>query len=43
MGEIKRNQNKGKMTGEEVVKRINFLLNGFCIFDNVKKTNNKKK
>ena len=43
MEEIERKQNKGKMTGKEVVKRINFLLNGLRILDNVEKNNKKKK
>ena len=34
---IEKKQNGGKMTGREVVKRINFLLNGLRILDNVKK------
>ena len=40
---IEKKQNGGKMTGKEVVKRINFLLNGLRILDNVKKINKKKK
>jgi len=43
MEEIERKQNKGKMTGKEVVKRINFLLNGLRILDNVKKINKRRK
>ena len=34
---VSKSQNDGKMTGKEVVKRINFLLNGLRILDNVKK------
>lgn len=43
MEEIERKQNKGKMTGKEVIRRINFLLNGLRILDNVKRSNKKKK
>jgi hypothetical protein len=37
MEELEKQCNKGKMTGKEVVKRIDFLLNGLRILNNVKK------
>lgn len=43
MEQISKMQKGGKMKGKEVVKRINFLLSGLQILDNVKKSNKKKK
>jgi hypothetical protein len=40
---ISKSQKGGKMTGKEVVKRINFLLNGLKILDSVKKSSKRKK
>ena len=40
---ISKSQNKGKMKKKEVISRINFLLNGLRILDNVKKNNKRKK
>ena len=42
MSYISKSQKGGKMSGKEVVKRINFLLNGLKILDSVKKSNKKR-
>jgi hypothetical protein len=41
MENISKSQKGGKMTGKEIAKRINFLLNGLHILDNVKRSNKK--
>ena len=43
MDTIAKKQKGGKISGKEVVKRINFILSGLQILDNVKKSNKKKK
>ena len=36
-------QKGGKMKGKDIAHRINFLLNGLKILDNIQKSNKKKK